>query len=429
MSESPPLRRNKRFQVLWIGSAASDLGSTMTALALPLLILGVTGSPALAGIASTCQIASWVLLGIPAGVWVDRLDRRRIMVTCEVLRLATFTAFAVIVFQGVVAFWQIVILATVHGGANAFFRPAHATSIQAVVPKSQLPSAYAQDQARGHFGTTVGPPLGGFLFTLGRGFPFLVDAISYLVSLVCVLAAGVPRRPVSTDPPGEPSTLTDGTKKNMRADIVEAGRWLNQHRGLRAALILAVVGNVLTSAVLVPVIVLVTGRGGGAVTTGGVVTGLGVGGLFGSLLAARIGRLLPAGKLAIAVHVAMGLAICATTLPLGRWWPVGPLTLAWLVVPSLNVVLNALIGQMTPSAMMGRVNSLVQVTAIGLAPLGPLLGGFLAAAWGGAGALLAVGGALCVTSTAALASRALRQLDGRTGQEPNPPRAAPAATS
>ena len=417
MNEAPPLRRNKRFQVLWVGSAASDLGSAMTALALPLLILGVTGSPALAGIASTCQIASWVLLGLPAGVWVDRLDRRRIMATCEALRLAMFGAFAVVVLRDAVAFWQIVVLAVVHGGANAFFRPAHAAAIQAMVPTSQLPSAYAQDQARGHVGTTVGPPLGGFLFTLGHGFPYLVDAASYLVSLVCVLAARVPRRPVSADPHGEPPTGVDSTKKNMRADIVEAGRWLNQNHGLRAVLILAVVGNVLTSAVLVPVIVLVTERGGNAVTTGGVVTGLGVGGLLGSLAAARIGRLLPAGKLTIVAHIAMGLAICATTVPLAPWWPVAPLTLAWLIVPSLNVVLSTLIGQLTPSAMMGRVNSLVQTAAIGLAPIGPLLGGFLAAAWGGSGALLTVGGALCLASTVAMASRALRQLDGRTHEQ------------
>lgn len=192
MSDVVPLRRNRTFQVLWIGGAASALGSSVTALTLPLLILAVTGSPALAGIASTCQLAAMVLVGLPAGVWVDRLDRRRIMVACEALRLATLTVFAVVVLTDAVAFWHVVALAVVNGGASAFFGPAHATAVQAVVPEAQLRSAYAQNEARGHAGSMAGPPLGGFLFTLSRWVPFLVDAATYLVSLVCVLLARVP---------------------------------------------------------------------------------------------------------------------------------------------------------------------------------------------------------------------------------------------
>ncbi|WP_432927922.1 MFS transporter [Microbispora sp. CA-135349] len=400
--ELPPLRRNFRFQMLWIGASASELGTTLTWVAFPLLILAVTGSAALAGLVSACRITTNLLISLPAGAWVDRWDRRRIVIAAEAVRFLTLAALTIAILAGRVALWEIVAVAVVNGAADSFFSPARAAAIRAVVAPEQLPQAYAQEEARGHAASLAGPPLGGFLFGLGRAFPFAVDALSYLISLVCVVLARVPRRPAEA---------AERRETGIRADVMEAAGWLWRQRALRAGLAFSLVANLVANALLLPVIVMVEARGGDPAATGVVLAGLGLGGLLGAALSARIGRLLPPGKLMLAVVGFFALAVCATALPFGPYWPVVPLFLAMVAVPALNVVLRVLVARLVPDAMMGRLVSLFTVASMGLTPVGPLLGGLLAEYVGGAGALVAVGGALAVGCALASISPALRGLD------------------
>ncbi|TQS23066.1 MFS transporter [Microbispora sp. KK1-11] len=401
-SELPPLRRNSRFQMLWTGAAASELGTTLTWVAFPLLILAVTGSAALAGLVGACRITANLLFSLPAGAWVDRWDRRRILIAAEVVRCLALAALAAAVLTGRVALWQIVAVAVVTGAADSFFGPARAAAIRAVVAPGQLPEAYAQEEARGHAASLAGPPLGGFLFGLGRALPFAVDALSYLVSLVCLVRVRVPRRPAEA---------VERRETGMRADVMEAAGWLWRHRGLRAGLAFALVANLVANALLLPVIVMVESRGGDAAATGVVLAGLGLGGLLGATLSARIGRLLPPGRLMLAVVGFFALAVCATALPFGPYWPVVPLFLAMVAAPALNVVLRVLLARLVPDAMTGRVVSVFTMATMGLTPVGPLLGGLLAQYVGGAGALVAVGGLLAAGCAVASISPALRGLD------------------
>ncbi|MCG5212943.1 MFS transporter [Streptosporangium sp. KLBMP 9127] len=402
MSELPPLRRNLRFQMLWIGAATSGLGSTLTWLAFPLLVLAVTGSAALAGVTGACRIVTNILVSLPAGVWVDRWDRRRILLGSEAVRFLTMSALAVAIFTEQVALWHIIVVAVVNGAADACSSPARATAIRAIVPAEQLPSAYAQEEARSHAASLAGPPLGGFLFALGRAVPFVVDAITYLISMVCVIIAKVPRRP---------ETAPEPRKAKMRSDIIEAGRWLWRQRGLRAGLMFSLVANLVANALLLPVIVLVEGRGGDPTATGFVLAGMGLGGLLGATVSAKIGDLLPPGKLMLAVVGFFALAVCAAALPFGPYWPVVPLFLAMVTVPALNVVLRVLVATLVPDEMMGRLVSLFTVASMGLTPVGPLLGGLLAEYVSGAGALLLIGGLLAAGCALASTSPALRGLD------------------
>ncbi|GAB3880597.1 MFS transporter [Microbispora bryophytorum subsp. camponoti] len=388
-----------------MGAAASELGTTLTWVAFPLLILAVTGSAALAGLVGACRITANLLFSLPAGAWVDRWDRRRILIAAEVVRCLALAALAAAVLTGRVALWQIVAVAMVTGAADSFFGPARAAAIRAVVAPGQLPEAYAREEARGHAASLAGPPLGGFLFGLGRALPFAVDALTYLVSLVCVVRARVPRRPA------EAAEAAERRETGMRADVMEAAGWLWRHRGLRAGLAFALVANLAANALLLPVIVMVEARGGDAAATGVVLAGLGLGGLLGATLSARIGRLLPPGRLMLAVVGFFALAVCATALPFGPYWPVVPLFLAMVAAPALNVVLRVLLARLVPDAMTGRVFSVFTLATMGLTPVGPLLGGLLAQYAGGAGALVAVGGLLAAGCAVAAISPALRGLD------------------
>jgi MFS family permease len=423
----PPLRKNVRFQLLWLGSGISKLGDAAVNLALPILILFATGSPVLAGLAATVSLASSLILGVPAGALVDRIDRRRILLLAETGLALTWGVFAAIVYLDAVALWNVVLVAALGGTAAAFIAPAQAASIQALVPKPQLAGAYAQAQARAYAIQLGGPPIGGLLYAISRAAPFAFQVVASIVSILCYLGARVPRRPLD-EGRREPADDVGRASRTARArqlkqDVREALRWLLEQRGLRAVFGMAFFLNPIVNAIWVPIIVLVTARGGEAVDVGIIMAGVGVGGLIGSLLAARLSRWIPAGKLVLLVGFVMGVSYVLIPLPLGTYWPMVPVIVSTLAAPALNVAIMALLGNIVPSSMMGRMSSLMNLAFQGFTPLGPILGGVLAASLGGGGALIVCGVALLLVTLAASASSALRNLrvPDATTEEPAAP--------
>lgn len=105
------LRHNTQFQLLWIGSAASALGSNISLLAFPLLVLSLTGSPAMAGVVSAVGMACDLIFSLPAGVCADRWDRRRVLLTCEIARAALLASIAIAAWANCLTFGHIVAVA------------------------------------------------------------------------------------------------------------------------------------------------------------------------------------------------------------------------------------------------------------------------------------------------------------------------------
>ncbi|MGW0450753.1 MFS transporter [Streptosporangium sandarakinum] len=198
----------------------------------------------------------------------------------------------------------------------------------------------------------------------------------------------------------------------MRREAAEAITWLWRRHGLREVTAAVMVLNLLGGAFLIPLIVLVGERGGDARVTGTVLAGLGIGGLTGALLSGRISRLLPPGRLLLAVVTVFGAALAATALPWGAWWPMIPLMFITLSTPSLNVVMDVVVTRMVPEAMLGRMGAVLSMGGMALKPLGPVLGGALAAALGGAAALIVLGGLLGLTAAVAALSPQLRHFTG-----------------
>ncbi len=163
---------------------------------------------------------------------------------------------------------------------------------------------------------------------------------------------------------------------------------------------------------LLPLIVLVGERGGDALDTGAVLATAGLGGLVGALPSRRTGQLLPPGQLFLAVVALVGIALAAMALPLGWWWPMVPLVVIALSTPAINVVMNVVLARLTPDDMLGRMDAVITVGSRGLAPLGPVLGGALATALGGAASLVLLGALLLLTAAVAATSRDLRGFTG-----------------
>jgi MFS family permease len=316
------------------------------------------------------------------------------------VQVVNSAVLALLIVTGHVQIWHFLVLGVVDGLCTAFSGPARTVAIRAVVPASQLRGAYAQEEARAHAARLLGPPLGGFLFLLGRALPFIADVLSFLVAFLCSVFAKVPRRPATTDPKPQ---------RGMAHEAREAAAWLWHREGLRG-LSIAVMGmNLLGGAILIPLIVLVGERGGGALTTGTVLGAIGFGGLFGALLSNRIGGLLPPGRLLIAVMALFGVSNLVMALPLGPWWPMVSLLLTSLTTPTLNVVMNVAVSRLVPEDMLGRLEAMLTVASMGLSPLAPVLGGVLAAALGGPGALIVLGVLLLLVAAAAATSRELRR--------------------
>ncbi|AQZ61965.1 MFS transporter [[Actinomadura] parvosata subsp. kistnae] len=415
VTDHVPLRRNARFQLLWAGSAISQLGSELTRLAMPLLVLALTGSPGAAGIVAGARTVAFVAVQMPAGVWVDRWDRRRTLLAAQGLQALASALLTALIVTGQVRLWHFVTLAVLDGLCAAFIGPVQETAIRGIVPPGQLHAAYAQEEARTHAAGLIGPPLGGLLYGLGRAVPFVVDTLTFLAATLLYAFAKVPRRPAASPREAE--------RRSMRKEAAEAVAWLWRRRGLREVTAAVMVLNLLGGAFLIPLIVLVGERGGDARVTGAVLAGLGIGGLAGALLSGRVSRLLPPGKLLPAVVAVFGAALAATALPWGAWWPMIPLVFITLSTPSLNVVMNVVIARMVPEAMLGRMGAVLSMGGMALKPLGPVIGGALAAALGGAGALVVLGALLGLTAAAAVLSRELRHF---TGEPPEAADDAPA---
>src|SRR3954468_13237001 len=124
------LWRNREFQILWASQALSDLGNAISGLAVPLLVLSLTHSPVQAGLVGTIGLVVMVICRLPAGVLVDRMDRRRIMLACDAARLLAYLALSVVVLRGAATLPLVVAVAVIGAAASAFFGTAEHSALR-----------------------------------------------------------------------------------------------------------------------------------------------------------------------------------------------------------------------------------------------------------------------------------------------------------
>src|SRR4051794_37133192 len=159
-----PLWKNRDYLLLWCGQTISVIGTQVSQLAFPLLVLGLTHSPAQAEFVAAARSVPWLLFALPAGALVDRWDRKRTMILCSAGSALALASIAVAFALGALTIAQIVVVSFVEGTLELIFGLAETSILPQVVPKEQLPTAIAQHQAQFAVGTLIGPPLGGTLY-------------------------------------------------------------------------------------------------------------------------------------------------------------------------------------------------------------------------------------------------------------------------
>jgi MFS family permease len=353
-------------RVLW-ANAISSVGDGVCVSALPLLAVTVTRDARLIALVSAAAFMPWLVLSLPAGVFVDRYDRGMLMRRSQVIQGLAIAMAAVLVLVREVDIALLVLLALLLGSAEVIFSNAAQSVLPDLVPAGELPRANGNLQVSLTVGETfAGPPLGSALFAASRALPFGLDAFTFFGS--AALLAGLPRRagPAAAHAP-------------MRAQVAEGLRYLCRHRLLRIVVVLAGVSGFASqmgqsTLVLLAVQVLHTGtRGYGLLWTASALGAI-LGGMTAPALTSRLGMPLSLILASAASAVAFaGIGLAPDAVVAGTLFAV-----SGYAVTMWNVVAVSLRQRIVPAELLGRVNSVYRMISWGLYPAGALAGGFVA---------------------------------------------------
>ena len=398
------LWRNRDFLLLAGGQVVSSLGSQVSALAFPLLMLAVTGSPVWAGLLGALRGLPFVVFSLPVGALVDRLDRKRAMIVSDIGRAVALGSIPAALALGDLTIPHLGVVAVVEGTLATVFHLAQMACLPRVVPKEQLPAAVAQDQATLSIAEMVGPSLGGLLFSLGSGLPFLVDAVSFAASAVALRFIRV--RFQEERPPETARSVL----RRMWPEIGEGLRWLWGHPALRFLAVLSGGLNLFSFGYALIIILLAQQMAAPPEVIGLLFAAGGVGGVLGAVLAPLLQR-----------HVGVGRIIIVASWVWAVTWPLYALAPTPFLLGLANlvgfVVVPIYIGTqysyrlaLIPDRLQGRVNSAFRLVTAGVQPLSLALTGALLAAVGPATTVWLITVPQVVLALAATLNRPLRQV-------------------
>ncbi len=378
-----PLRGNRDFWVVLVGQGVSSFGDAITNTALPLLVLALTGSGLAMGVVGVLTTLPDLVLGLPAGAYADRWDRRRMMFLADLGRAGLTALIPISVWLDGPTLALIFLVTFPLNALRVVWLAAFTAAVPGLVGRGQIPRANAIFEAFFNVGWIVGPALAGFLAaTIGPGATIALDALTFAVSAAALLLV---RRPLKPEARTEPSHLV--------ADIREGIAFVVRHPTLRAVIALWTTTSVIYAGLTSALIFYITiDRGYGSDVVGVVLSAFAVGSLGGSLLAARM-AFRAVGPVMLVGAVVMGLTLIVVALDV----PVAVLAAAAFVAGILNA--NVLVSyltlrtQLSPDALLGRVGATARTLSVGMMPIGALLAGALLDAIGGTATLVLMGSA------------------------------------
>jgi predicted MFS family arabinose efflux permease len=362
----PPLSRNRNYQLLWGSRMLSGFGLSSAGIAFPLLVLAMTGSAAESGVVLGTIAATQLAAGLPAGVLVDRWNRKYIMVGCEAMLAAASVSLVVALIQHALTIPQIIVVAGVIGVCGALFSAAESASLPNLVQQRQVSTALAMNFARSSLGGVSGTAAGGFLFAISRALPFVADMVSHAVACCALIFLRMPTPPARPQPTG-----------NLRREMLDGLRWVWDQRLIRVLSICALVLSFFFTAFYLVIIVLARRRGIPSGEIGLMAAMLGAGGVAGSLLAPHLHRKLsPFTSIASVFWVYTALVPTAVFIHSG--YLLGALFFGIaLLPPTANTTILTRLLLTTPDHLRGRLSGVIGLIVGGAAALGPMFGGIL----------------------------------------------------
>ncbi len=377
--------KHKNYRLFFIGQIISLSGTWMQSVAQSWLVYRLTGSVTLLGLIGFAGQIPVFLLAPIGGAVADKYNRRRILIATQSISMMSAFVFATLTLTGNIQVWHLFVVASITGIANAFDIPTRQAFVVDMVGKEDLVNAIALNSSMFNGARIVGPAIAGILVsTVGEGWCFLLNAISYIAVIIGLL--------MMTLKPKETAASADSAVTK----IVEGFRYVGMTTPIRALLLLLGLVSLMGMpyAVLMPIFADQILHGG-ARGLGMLMGGAGLGALVGALALASRNGIRGLGKWVAFASGAFGVSLILFSLSHTFW-----LSLI-LIVPvgfSLMVQMassNTLIQAMVPDELRGRVMAVYSMMFMGMAPIGALLAGVLAGRIG-APETVALGGAVCI---------------------------------
>ena len=369
-NDKAPLPR--RFWMQFSASAVSNLGDGMNAAALPLLAIMLTNDARLISAVTFSAMVPWLVLSLPAGVYIDRWNRSRVMVVANFTRAVVYAGIAFGIATNTLSIWGLFPLLIVIGACEVFFDMSSQAFLPSLVNADQLQRAngllYAIEVVLNSF---VGLPIGAWLFVIASGVPFGVNGASF--ALAALIVARLSRNlPITT-------SAANATPTRFKDDFAQGITWLWRHRQLRTlALLLGVTNGALTMSESIFVKFAFEYLGVGPRGYGLLLAFVSAGAMFGGLVGDRI-----ANRLGATCAIIFSYAIFASTDFVRALFPNVAVVVAMSVTMALagtvwNVVTVSYRQRIIPAHLFGRVNSAYRFIGTGSVALGALIGGQLA---------------------------------------------------
>jgi MFS family permease len=359
------------FRLLWIGETTSSLGSSISVVALPLAALTLLHASVLAiTVLTAAAWLPWLIVGLPAGAWVDRLPRRRVMLTADLVSLTAFASVPAAAALGWLTITQMLVVALLSGTATVFFATAYRAFLPALLGADDLPEGNAKLQGSEQVTHVAGPGAAGLIAQATSAVGGVIaDAASFAVSAACLSRIHV------SEPPPAP-------RRHLRREIAEGLAIVARDPLLRINAAYGCLSNlVLTGyqAVLVYYLVKVIGLSPGL--TGAMLSLTSLGGVLGALAARRTAARIGTARAVLLGRT--GLAPAGLLIPLAGRGPglalflLGSIAVIGGIVAG-NVIWTGWIQAYYPAGLLGRISTSVQVFNYGAIPAGAILAGLAA---------------------------------------------------
>lgn len=376
MVEPAPERlwRNADFLRLWTAQTTSTIGTGMARLAMPLLVLALTDSAALAGLVAAAQGLPYLVLGLPAGALIDRWNRRTIMIVCDIVRAAAVGSVPLLWALGWLATPQLVVVAVVQGSAHTFFNLAQVSALPRVVPKAQIAPAHALNTASEGIASLASPGLAGVIIGLGRTTAagavtaYGLDALAHLVSAALLATIRTPFQAARTTVP----------LRALGATIVEGIRYIGASPPLRLLAAVNTGHRLFLSPVYLTAVVLARDvLGLDAPGIGLLISAGGIGGLLAAAVTPRLRQRVPVGWLMLGMMLINAVGLTILGLAAAPWLAMAGMLLNGMMETTTSIVQVSYRLTIIPDRLQGRVNSVYRMGSFAAMSLGTALGGLL----------------------------------------------------
>lgn len=369
-----PLWRHRGFLTLWAGESLSQFGAQLAHVAIPVLAVSLLqATPFQVGVLGAVDTAAFLLIGLPAGAWIDRLRKRHIMLTADLVRAAVLAVVPILWITGTLEFWHLYVVGAVLGTATVFFDVAYQSFVPVLVPSASIGDANGKLESSAQIARIGGPAAGGALLTiLAAPFVLAATALTYFASFLFLSRIH------------DEETLPDRAERRpLHREIQEGLSYVLRHPLLSRITAATSINNFFATIATTMLPILVLRELGLSPAVMGVAFSVGAGGgLLGALVAPWVASRLGEGTTIPISCLAGGLFLLM--IPAAALVPT--LAVPVLVVAEFGLAFTVLVYNITqvtfrqrvcPPRLLGRMNASIRFLVWGVMPIGSLLSGVL----------------------------------------------------